>query len=395
MARMGSRPEWSGPWMTQEGPPRADPEGESGGVPSFQTPPTPLPRAREEPLLLRPPGAGKPMMRRVLVIALAAAAVFAAILGAASPAQDRSRPARPDSTPTVIAPAPAESAAPEVTTAPRRDPAETPTQAPVETATQAPTADATRPGRLARCRPRPPPRPPRPRAPPRRATRPSRPPARRRASRASRRPRSPTPRSKVVKVKKCSTSTSGRECKVKQTDRDDQHEVQIEAPKLTTSTGAPAPTNPSFSLATVGPGSDRRAELLHRQVPDPSVPAPDLPGRRHAVRHALGGPRRDQRDRDRLRPQPQRLLRRRPGLDAVHALHLEDVRRRRQPRRRQGPLQPGRRDLRGRALPARRRAPTRTCAGRSSPTTTPTGTSTPCCCAPASSAACRATSSAR
>ena len=28
---------------------------------------------------------------------------------------------------------------------------------------------------------------------------------------------------------------------------------QIEAPKLTTSTGAPAPTNPSFSLATVGP----------------------------------------------------------------------------------------------------------------------------------------------
>ena len=59
------------------------------------------------------------------------------------------------------------------------------------------------------------------------------------------------------------------------------------------------------------PGADRRAELLHRQVPHPAVPAADLPGRRHRVRRALGGPRRDQRDRDRLRPQPQRLLRRR------------------------------------------------------------------------------------
>ena len=63
----------------------------------------------------------------------------------------------------------------------------------------------------------------------------------------------------------------------------------------------------------------RRAELLHRQVPHPAVPAPDLPGRRHPVRRALGGPRGDQRDRDRLRPQPQRLHRRRRRLDAVHA----------------------------------------------------------------------------
>ncbi len=41
---------------------------------------------------------------------------------------------------------------------------------------------------------------------------------------------------------------------------------------------------------------------------------------------------------------------------------------------RKAPLQPGRRDLRGRALPARRRAPTPTCDAPSSPTTTPTGT---------------------
>ena len=77
-----------------------------------------------------------------------------------------------------------------------------------------------------------------------------------------------------------------------------------------------------------------------------------------AVRHPLGGPRRDQRDRDRLRPQPQRLLRRRARLDAVHARDLGAVRRRRQPRRPQGPVQPGRRDLRRRALPAAPPAPT-------------------------------------
>ena len=42
------------------------------------------------------------------------------------------------------------------------------------------------------------------------------------------------------------------------------------------------------------------------------------------------------------------------GLDAVHARDLGAVRRRRQRRRPEGPLQPGRRDLRRRALPARR-----------------------------------------
>ena len=69
------------------------------------------------------------------------------------------------------------------------------------------------------------------------------------------------------------------------------------------------------------PGPRRRAELLHRQVPHPAVPAADLPGRRRRVRRALGGARGDQRDRDRLRAQPERLLGRRAGLDAVHARH--------------------------------------------------------------------------
>ena len=65
--------------------------------------------------------------------------------------------------------------------------------------------------------------------------------------------------------------------------------------------------------------ADRRSELLHRQVSDPAVPAAALPGRRDRVRGALGDPRRDQRDRDRLRAQPERLERGRVWLDAVHA----------------------------------------------------------------------------
>ena len=122
-----------------------------------------------------------------------------------------------------------------------------------------------------------------------------------------------------------------------------------------TAGGAPTADNPTFSLAHARRRSDRRAELLHRQVPHPALPAPALPGRRHRVRRALGGARGDQRDRDRLRPQPQRLLRRRARLDAVHARHLEAVRRRRQQGRAPGSLQPRRRHLRRRALPQGRR----------------------------------------
>ena len=48
----------------------------------------------------------------------------------------------------------------------------------------------------------------------------------------------------------------------------------------------------------------------------------------------------DQRDRDRLRAQPQRVLGRRAGLDAVHPLLLGGLRRRRQRRRRKDPYNP-------------------------------------------------------
>src|SRR5688572_27631638 len=234
--------------------------GSPAAIESYQTPPSPLPRAREEPPFLRPPAAGDPVMRRIVVIALAAAAVFAAILGAASPAQDPEATSSPDSTPTVIATAPAETAAPEVTaTIPAETPTETATQAPTETATQAPTADAPTPEATAEQTATSSPAPeatgtatpghsPEGAAPSKGVTR-----------------KSPTKKAnseeKIVKVekkkkkkkKKCSTSTSGRDCGGREVVRDDQHEVTVPAPQLTTSTGSPAPTNPSYSLATPGP----------------------------------------------------------------------------------------------------------------------------------------------
>ena len=119
---------------------------------------------------------------------------------------------------------------------------------------------------------------------------------------------------------------------------------------------AHAPSNPGFMDALPGPSSAHgRAELRDPQVPGADLPAADLPGGRDPVRHPLGDPGGDQRDRDRLRPQPERVLRRRARLDAVHPLHLAGVRRRREQGRQEGPLQPRRRDLRRRALPQGRR----------------------------------------
>ena len=69
--------------------------------------------------------------------------------------------------------------------------------------------------------------------------------------------------------------------------------------------------------------------------------------------------------------------------------------RRRQRRRPQGPLQPGRRDLRRRQLPEGRPAAKRISTTRSSPTTTPTGTCRRCCSTPAPTASCRPIWSAR
>ena len=113
---------------------------------------------------------------------------------------------------------------------------------------------------------------------------------------------------------------------------------------------------PRLLRCAAGPvGCHRRAELRDPQVPGADLPAADLPGRRDRVRRALGDPGGDQRDRDRLRAQPERLERGRPRLDAVHPQLVARLRGGRQQGRRQGPLQPGRRDLRRRPLPRRGR----------------------------------------
>ena len=159
--------------------------------------------------------------------------------------------------------------------------------------------------------------------------------------------------------------------------------------------GSPDRRQPDDDDRALRPGPDRRPQLRHRLLRDPALPAADLPGLRNRVRDPLGGARLDQQNRDRLRHQPQRLQRRRRRLDAVPPLELGSVRRRRQRRRAQGPLQPGRRDLRRRPLPQGRPAATRTSTTRSSPTTTPTGTCRRCCSTPAPTASCPPTWSAR
>ena len=126
-----------------------------------------------------------------------------------------------------------------------------------------------------------------------------------------------------------------------------------------TPTPTPAPTAPpgrrDARAGPAGGAGGRRPEPAARALRDPALPAPDLPGGRRRVRRALGGARRDQRDRDGLRAQPERLVGGRGRLDAVPALDLEGLRDRRQPRRRTPTrLQPRRRDLLRRALPARR-----------------------------------------
>ena len=95
------------------------------------------------------------------------------------------------------------------------------------------------------------------------------------------------------------------------------------------------------AVAAARAAAHRRPERRHRLAADPAVPAADLPGRRRRVRRALGGPRRDQRDRDRLRPQPERVAPPAPlGWMQFMPAHLGDLRRRRQRRRRKDPYNP-------------------------------------------------------
>jgi hypothetical protein len=188
------------------------------------------------------------MMRRILGIGLAVAAMYAAVLGVAAPAQAPTPDptAEPTAEP-ITTPAPTASAAPEqtATATPDATPASTatptPFPSPVETtvATPDPTATA---------------------APTSTAT-PT--PAGDSSSERKRRPRNA--QVGTGNVEKCegqagktSPSTSGRDCGIKVEDSDESHDHDhahelAPAPRLENADGSPAPSNPTYSFASPGP----------------------------------------------------------------------------------------------------------------------------------------------
>jgi murein DD-endopeptidase MepM/ murein hydrolase activator NlpD len=194
------------------------------------------------------------MMRRILGIGLAVAAMYAGVLGVAAPAQaptpDPTVAATPDP---ITTPAPTASAAPPQQTAtatpePTAAATETPTPfpSPVETtvATPEPTATA---------------------APTETATATPTPAAGGTSSeRKRRRGNSQAGTGDVEKCKgqagKTSPSSAGRDCGIEVDHSDDSHEHDSSeqhrltpAPRLANPDGSPAPSNPTYSLATTGP----------------------------------------------------------------------------------------------------------------------------------------------
>ncbi len=188
------------------------------------------------------------MMRRIFSIALAVAAVYAAVLGIAAPAQAPSpEPVAPEATATPITePAPTATTAPAET--PTVVPETTPAQTPVPTATETPAETTT-----------PTPEPTATSTPAETAT----PTATAEATPEA----TATPTNSQVgegdtrhcsgRAGKTSTSTRGSDCNVKvdgHADRDETHQRRLTpAPKLENADGSPAVSNPTFSLATVGP----------------------------------------------------------------------------------------------------------------------------------------------
>ena len=158
---------------------------------------------------------------------------------------------------------------------------------------------------------------------------------------------------------------------------DERH--KITQPVLRNPNGTPTPPEPGADDRAVRPRPDRGPEPRHRLVRDPALPPPDLPVLRHRVRDPLAGARLDQQDRDRLRHQPEHLLRRarwagcssspRPGRPMASMPTTTAAR------------TPTTRSTRSAPRPAICAPPaaTATSGRRSSPTTTPTGTSTRCC----------------
>ena len=152
--------------------------------------------------------------------------------------------------------------------------------------------------------------------------------------------------------------------------------------------GVPTNANPGLTIANFGAAPAGVPDFVISQfsIPPFLLPIYQACGTQYGIPwQVLAG---HQPDRDRLRHQPQRLHRGRRRLDAVHPVHLEGVRRRRQRRRARRPVQPGRRDLRRGPLPQGRRRRQGHPPRRSSPTTTPPGTSTRSSSTPVSTASC-------
>jgi murein DD-endopeptidase MepM/ murein hydrolase activator NlpD len=191
------------------------------------------------------------MMRRILGIGLAVAAIYAAVLGVAAPAQAPTPDptAEPTAEP-ITTPAPTAFATPVETPTVTPDPTPTstatptPFPSPVETtvATPDPTATAT------------------PTSTPTSTATPT-PAGGSSSERKRRRGNSQAGTGNVEKCKgqagKTSPSTSGRDCKIEVEDSHDSHEDEqhrlTPAPRLANPDGSPAPSNPTYSMATVGP----------------------------------------------------------------------------------------------------------------------------------------------
>jgi murein DD-endopeptidase MepM/ murein hydrolase activator NlpD len=184
------------------------------------------------------------MMRRILAIGLAVAAIYAAVLGAAVPAQAPSpEPAATETAtpPPITEPAPTASAAPAQSTpeaTPTTTSTPTPFPSPVETtvATPEPTATETAtPTSTPTTTPTPTPT--------------------AESGASSERKRRPNTEAGSGRARdKCSPSTSGRECGDDHDHSDDSHQRRLTpAPTLSNPDGTPAPSNPSYSLATPGP----------------------------------------------------------------------------------------------------------------------------------------------
>ena len=136
-------------------------------------------------------------------------------------------------------------------------------------------------------------------------------------------------------------------------DDDDRHQACFEAARAGVEEWRPDAGQSDVLVRSAWSRAAGRAELLHRELPDPAVPAADLPGGGDRVRRAVAGAGGDQRDRDRLRAELVGIERGRGRVDAVHPVDVEEIRRGRDRLGIRGSVQPRRRDLRRGALPAR------------------------------------------